>query len=158
MRKLALLLLWLTLTAPAALANGAIAERKTGGLVFRQSDTVSILREDLAISLNKITVDYLYRSEADAAQTVTIAFPMASIGVNDDPGSLKELLNGSTDGATVENYMNFHVTVDGKEVKAEHFARALVKDKDISEKITKAGLPLHMVVDDANTLLEKLPK
>ncbi|MGE0240902.1 MAG: DUF4424 family protein [Parvibaculaceae bacterium] len=158
MSRTILAVLWLILATPAALANGAIAERKTGGLVFKQSDTVSILSEDLAVSLTKITVDYLYKSEADAAQTVTIAFPMAAVPVNDDPGSLREILDGSTDGATPENYMRFKVVVDGQDVEAEPFARALVKDKDITEKITKAGLPLHMLVDDANALLKKLPK
>jgi len=146
---------WLAITTTAAFANGAIAERKTGGLVFKQSDTVSILREDLSVSLNKITVDYLYKSEAATAQTVIIAFPMPGIPVNDDPGSLREIL---PEGSPPENYMGFKVWVDGKEVKAEPFARALVNDRDVTEKITRAGLPLHMLVDDANALLKKVPK
>src|SRR5688572_25469862 len=101
MIRLVLAGLSLTAMACAALANGAIAERKTGGLVFKQSDSVSILREDLAVSLDKVSVDYLYRSEASAAQTVTIAFPMPGIPVNDDPGSLREVL---PEGAPPENY------------------------------------------------------
>jgi hypothetical protein len=92
MNRLVLAGLWLAFAAPAALANGAIAERKAGGLVFKQSDTVSILREDLGVSLNKITVDYVYKSEAAATQTVTIAFPMPGVSVSDDPGSLREIL------------------------------------------------------------------
>jgi hypothetical protein len=138
-----------------ALANGAIAERKAGGLVFRQSDTLSILREDLAISLNKITVDYLYKSEAAAVERVTIAFPMPAISVNDDPGSLREIL---PEGAAPENYMSFKVLVGGKEVKAQPFVRALVNDRDVTEKVVKAGLPLHMLVDNANELLKRVPK
>ncbi|WP_119270290.1 DUF4424 family protein [Taklimakanibacter deserti] len=155
MNRLLSAALWLAITATAAFANGAIAERKTGGLVFKQSDTVSILREDLSVSLHKITVDYLYKSAAAAAQTVTIAFPMPGIPVNDDPGSLRETL---PEGSPPENYMGFKVWVDGKEVKAEPFARALVNDRDVTEKITQAGLPLHMLVDDANALLKKVPK
>jgi hypothetical protein len=158
MNRLIAVAFWLALTTTAAFANGAIAERKTGGLVFKQSDTVSILREDLSVSLHKITVDYLYKSEAAAAQTVTIAFPMPGIPVNDDPGSLREILEGSGDELSAENYMKFQVTVDGKDVKAEPFVRALVKDTDITERITKLGLPLHMLVDDANALLKKVPK
>lgn len=147
--------LWLALTISSVLANGAIAERKTGGLVFKQSDSVAIMREDLAVSLDKVSVDYLYKSEASAKQTVTIAFPMPAIPVNDDPGSLREIL---PEGAPPENYMSFRVSVDGKEVAAQPFARALVNDKDVTEKISKAGLPLHMLVDDANALLAKVPK
>jgi hypothetical protein len=157
MKRLILAGLWLALTATAALANGAIAERKTGGLVFKQSDTVSILREDLFVSLDKITVDYVYKSEAPAAQTITIAFPMAGVSVGDDPGSLREILDSSGE-ASPDNYMKFHVTVEGNDVKAQPFARALVKDTDVTEKITKLGLPLHMLVDDANALLKKAPK
>jgi len=146
---------WLCLMASSVLANGAIAERRTGGLVFKQSDSVSIIREDLAVSLDHISVDYLYKSEASAKQTVTIAFPMPGIPVNDDPGSLQEIL---PEGAPPENYMSFKVSVDGKEIAAQPFARALVNDKDMTEKITKAGLPLHMLVDDANALLAKVPE
>ncbi|MGE3874781.1 MAG: DUF4424 family protein [Parvibaculaceae bacterium] len=62
--RLVLALLWLALAASAGQANGAIAERKAGGLVFKQSDTVSILREDLGVSLNKVTVDYVFKSGA----------------------------------------------------------------------------------------------
>jgi hypothetical protein len=155
MNRLVLAGLWLALTAPAVLANGAIAERKTGGLVFKQSDTVSILREDLGVSLNKITVDYVYKSEADKAQTVTIAFPMPGVTVSDDPDSLREIL---PEGEPPENYMSFKVKVDGKEVEAQPFARALVKDTDVTEKVTKAGLPLHMMVEDADAELKKVAK
>lgn len=158
MNKFILAAAWLGITAPAVLANGAIAERKTGGLVFKQSDTVSILREDLSVSLDKITVDYVYRSEAAAAQAVTIAFPMAGVSVSEDPGSLREILDSSGGDTPPENYMKFEVAVDGKEVKAQPFARALVKDTDITEKITKLGLPLHMLVDDAKALLKKVPR
>lgn len=155
MSRLLFAILWLAFTAPVVLANGATIERKAGGLVFKQSDTVAILREDLAVALDKITVDYVYRSEADAAQTVSIGFPMPAVPVGDDSGALREIL---PEGAPPENYMSFKVAVDGKDVKAQPFARALVKDTDITEKITKLGLPLHMLVDDANALLSKVPK
>jgi len=79
MSRLVLACLWFVLAAHAALGNGAIAERRAGGLVFKQSDTVSIEREDLGVSLNKVTVDYLFKSEAAATQTVTIAFPMPGV-------------------------------------------------------------------------------
>lgn len=158
MSRLVLAALWLILVVPEAFANGAIAEHKTGGLVFKQSDTVSILREDVSVSLNKISVDYLYKSAAQTGQTVTIAFPMPGVPVDDGPGSLREILATSAEGAPPENYMKFDVAVDGKAVKALPFARALVKDTDITEKVTKAGLPLHMLVDDANAVLKKVPK
>jgi hypothetical protein len=74
MRKYAVMLMLLAGWSSAALANGAIGERKTGGLVFKQSDTVSILREDLFVSLNKVTVAYRYKSIDDKTQNVTIVF------------------------------------------------------------------------------------
>jgi hypothetical protein len=155
MSRLFLAVLWLAVLAPAALANGAIAERKTGGLVFKQSDTVSIVKEDLFVSLDQIRVDYVYKSEAKDTQTVAIAFPMPGVPVNDDPGSLRELL---PEGSAPENYMSFKVSVDGNDVAAKPFARATVGDKDVTEQVTKAGLPLDMLVDDANALLQKVPK
>jgi hypothetical protein len=154
-KRLLLAALWLAVISSASFANGAIAERKTGGLVFKQSNTVAIIREDLFVSLDKITVDYLYKSEAGTAQTVTIAFPMPGVPVNDDPGSLREIL---PEGAAPVNYMSFKVAVDGTEIKAQPFARALVNNTDVTARVTKAGLPLDMLVDDANALLAKVPQ
>ncbi len=155
MKRLLLAGLWLALSVSQGLANGAIAERKAGGLVFKQSDTVAIVQEDLFVSLDQVRVDYLYKSDTSGTQTVTIAFPMPGVSVGDDPGSLREIL---TEGAAPENYMNFKVSVEGKEVTAQPFARALVNDKDVTEQVTQAGLPLHMLVDDADALLKNLPK
>jgi hypothetical protein len=155
MNRLVLACLWFVLAALAALATGAFAQRRAGGLVFKQSDTVSIEREDLGVSLNKVMVDYLFKSEAAATQTVTIAFPMPGVSVSDDPGSLREIL---PEGSPPENYMGFTVTVDGKEAKARPFAHALVNGRDVTEQVNKAGLPLPMLVDDARAVLQKVPK
>jgi hypothetical protein len=139
----------------AAFANGAIGERKTGGIVFKQSDTVSILREDLFVSLNKITVGYLYKSVDDKTQNVTIIFPMPSVDVDDGPGSIVEIL---PEGSPPENYMAFTASVGGKPVEVKPFARAFFGDTDLTAKLEAHGIPLHMMVDNKPETLAKLPK
>jgi hypothetical protein len=141
--------------ASAALANGAIGERKTGGLVFKQSDTVSILREDLFVSLNKITVGYRYKSADDKTQKVTIVFPMPSVDVDDGPGSIVEIL---PEGSPPENYMAFTASIDGKPVEVKPFARAFFGDTDLTAKLEAHGIPLHMMVDNKSEILAKLPQ
>jgi hypothetical protein len=155
MRLLILALAFAACCGSAAMANGAIGERKTGGLVFKQSDTVSILREDLFVSLSKITVGYLYKSVSDRTQKVTIIFPMPSIDVDDGPGSIAELL---PEGSPPENYMAFTASVDGKPVEIKPFARAFIGDTDLTAKLEAHGVPLHMMVDNKPEVLGKLPQ
>jgi hypothetical protein len=143
------------LCASNAFANGAIAERKTGGLVFKQSDTVSILREDLFISLNKVTVGYLYKSVDDKIQQVTIVFPMPSVDVDDGPGSIAEIL---PEGSPPENYMAFAASIDGKPIEVKPFARAFIGETDLTAKLEAHGIPLHMMVENKPEVLAKLPQ
>ncbi|CAN5125333.1 DUF4424 domain-containing protein [soil metagenome] len=148
-------LLCLAFASGEALANGAMVEHTAGGLEFKQSDTVAILREDLFVSTHKVTVHYLYESTATTPQTVEIAFPMPPIPVNQDPDSISE---NRAEGFPPENYMGFMVSVDGKPVTAQAYERALVGDVDVTAKVKSAGLPLHMLVDDVAGTLKKLPQ
>ncbi|TIT62302.1 MAG: DUF4424 domain-containing protein, partial [Mesorhizobium sp.] len=50
----------LALSAAPALANDSVAELGTGGLILSRSDAVAMQSEDLFISPQKVTVDYVF--------------------------------------------------------------------------------------------------
>jgi hypothetical protein len=62
--------------ANIASANDTITEITPQGLKFRTENNISIEREDLYISLNKIEVSYEFRNNSDRDITAEIAFPI----------------------------------------------------------------------------------
>lgn len=74
------------LLAGPALANDSEAELAIGGLVMRQNDDIEMRSEDLFISKDRVTVDYVFHNHSDRDLTLTVAFPLPSIGVTlDEP-------------------------------------------------------------------------
>jgi hypothetical protein len=126
--------------ASPALANGAVTERKAGGLVFKKSDTIGIASEELFVSREEIRVSYLYNSTAKTEQAVTISFPMPEIPLDDGPDTEDALMNENIPDK--RNYMNFKVRVDGREIKARPVERALFKGKDITARLKRDNVPL----------------
>jgi hypothetical protein len=109
-------------------------------LTFKQNDNVSIVSEELFVSFRQIRVAYVYRSKA--AHTVTMAFPMPEVPVDDSPDSI--VFNDDTI-ADARNYMKFAVTVDGKPVAAKLSEVARFKGGDVTARLKSAGVPLIFV-------------
>ena len=70
------------LAAWPALANDSTAELGTGGLILSRTDAVRMVKEDLFISEEKVTVDYVFRNVTDADVSTIVAFPMPDIAGN----------------------------------------------------------------------------
>ena len=64
----------LALSAAPALANDSVAELGTGGLILSRSDAVAMQSEDLFISPEKVTVDYVFHNNTD--KDAIVAFPL----------------------------------------------------------------------------------
>ena len=122
----------------AAPANGVTTERRAGGLTFKKTDTISIASEELYVSPNAVRVTYVYQSKTKAPQHVTMAFPLPGVPVDDSPDSVIFEANRSDP----RNYMDFVVKVDGAEVKAQLSEVARIKDRDVTARLTAAGVPL----------------
>src|SRR5215470_9413815 len=67
------------LASGAALANDSVAELGTGGIIVSHTDAVSMLSENLSISLEKVSVDYVFKNETDKDVDAVVAFPMPDI-------------------------------------------------------------------------------
>ena len=142
--------------ASPAFGNGAVTERRAGGLVFKKSDTIGILSEDLFLSRDEVRVSYVYNSIAKSAQAVTISFPMPEIPLDDGPDTEDALMNDKI--ADKRNYMNFKVRVDGRDIEARLIERATFNGKDISARLRRDGVPLLLAAHMQDEKIKPLPE
>lgn len=136
-------------TAPA-LANDSVAELGTGGLILSRSDAVTMKSEDLHISPDKVTVDYVFRNDTDKDVNAVVAFPMPDI--EGDPNEMPAIPNEQSD-----NFLGFEVTIDGVDVKPELEQKAFALGIDISADLKAQNVPLYPFGDAVNAALAKLP-
>lgn len=138
------------LAAAPALANDSIAEVGTGGLILSRTDSIAMDREDLFISADKVTVDYVFRNRTEADVDAVVAFPMPTIEAN--PYEMPALPDGASD-----NFLDFYVTVDGKPVEPELEQKAFAVGIDVTDALTASGVPVNPFTDAALAALAKLP-
>ncbi len=144
------LLAGLALTALPTFANDSTAELGTGGLILSRSDSIAMESEDLFISRDKITVDYVFRNGSDTDIDTIVAFPMPDIEGN--PDRMVAIPNDPSD-----NFLGFEVTIDGVGVKPELEQKAFALDIDISADLKAQNVPLYPFGDAVNAALAKLP-
>ena len=114
-------------SCPAA-ANDSAAELSIGGLRFTRSPDVEMVREDLKISLDRITVRYEFVNTSAAPVTLTVAFPLPDI-------DLSEGENISFPSNDPLNFVDFETKVDGAPIKFKIDQRAFVGDKDVTAQL-----------------------
>lgn len=141
----------LTLSAVPAFANDSVAELGTGGLILSRSDAVAMESEDLFISPEKVTVDYVFRNNTDKDVSAIVAFPMPDI--EGDPNEMPAIPDAQSD-----NFLGFEVTIDGVDAKPQLEQRAFALGIDISADLKAQNVPLYPFGDAAKAALAKLPK
>jgi len=144
-------LVCVALLAAPAFANDSTAELGTGGLILSRTDAVQMAKEDLFISEEKVTVDYVFHNSTDADVSTIVAFPMPDIAGN--PYEVPAIPNNAED-----NFLGFSVTVDGKPVDAKLEQRAFAVGIDISKELADNGIPLYPFGDKTIAALGKLPE
>lgn len=121
-------------------ANAAIGEFRAGGVVFKESTTIGIVKEDLYLSADEIRVNYIYNSNAEGPQTVTLGFPMPPVPLDGGPDHLG---GASLDGAgDIKNYMQFSAVANGKPVETTLHEYAYLNGFNVTEELTSRGVPL----------------
>lgn len=120
MRRLFVLLLLLAAPLPAG-ANDGYAGLGAGGLEFGQSEHIRMLSEELHLSRSAVRVDYRFRNEGPADETVLVAFQLPPVAPADlESGmALPEVLWQ----ARTLDYLDFTATVDGWPVALRREAR-----------------------------------
>ena len=139
----------LAVLAAPVLANDSEAELGLGGLVLKQSDSVSMDSEDLYISEDQVRISYRFTNHGDRDVKTIVAFPMPPQPNFDDD---------FFEGNYVPDWENlkFRTLVEGKPVKLTINERIAVDGKDVAKRLTELGLPHRWFEDYA--WLEALQK
>ena len=138
------------LAAQPAFANDSMAELGTGGLILSRTDLVQMASEDLFISADKVTVDYVFRNDSGTDADTIVAFPMPDIEGN--PEEMPAIPNDPSD-----NFLGFQVTIDGKPVTANLEQKAYALGIDITADLKAQNVPLYPFGDAARAALANLP-
>jgi hypothetical protein len=141
----------LALSAVPALANDSIAELGTGGLILSRSDAVAMQSEDLFISPEKVTVDYVFHNNTDRDVDSIVAFPMPDI--SGDPHEMPAIPENQSD-----NFLGFEVMIDGVAAKPQLEQKVFALGIDISADLKAQNVPFNPFGDAAKAALAKLPK
>ncbi|MBC7281840.1 MAG: DUF4424 domain-containing protein [Hoeflea sp.] len=121
--------------AQAARANDTTAELKTGGLVFVQTDAISMVEEKLHISPTEVRVEYRFRNNTDTDVEALVAFP-----VPDVEGGYDQMIAFDPDAG--DNFLGFEASQDGRPIRAELQQQALVHDVDLTAELAAETIPL----------------
>jgi hypothetical protein len=139
-----------TASAPA-LANDSIAELGTGGLILSRTDAIIMEKEDLFISQEKVTVDYVFRNQSDKDVDTIVAFPMPDIAGS--PYEMPAIPKDQDD-----NFLGFEVSVDGQAIKPELEHKAVAVGIDVSDDLKAQNVPFYPFGQAAVKALEALPQ
>jgi hypothetical protein len=138
------------LLAGGAFANDGYAELGIGGLVLKNTEAISMDKEDLFISAEQIRVDYVMTNSTNKEVEALVMFPLPDIVLPDHYDSV----DGFPDFAT---QLKFETKIDGKPFPIVLQQRAVVGEVDITDALLKAGLPLNGITDDFAKLVFALP-
>jgi len=118
------------LSVRPSLANDAAAGIAAGGIQFRKETNVSLEKESLSISRDKVMVSYTFKNNSRSAVTTQVAFPIPSFQYS--PVYQNE-----------PAFTNFSVEVNGRPVRFESEIKALVKGTDVTEVLRKHKIPVR---------------
>ncbi|MDR9812522.1 DUF4424 domain-containing protein [Rhizobium hidalgonense] len=149
MLKLFTLLVAAGMASPA-LANDTMAEVRTGGLIFAQSDDVSMVEEDLFISASQVRVDYVFENTSDKDVDSLVAFPMPDISGQVDN-------NSAISDYDSDNFLHFSTVQDGRPITAKLQQRVVSLGIDVTDEFTKYGIPVLPYSQKTTEALSKLP-
>jgi hypothetical protein len=116
------------LLAPAAAANDTIAETAAGGLVFKRSEAIDMVSEDLFVSADRVEVRYVFRNRSGRDIRATVAFPVPDVDLAQEWDQAVPL--------------DFRTLVDGAPAPVSAERKALLGDRDHSAVLAGLGVPL----------------
>jgi len=123
--------------ANSTFADDTVVGLGAGGLEFRTTDKVSMVKELLTISPTVIDARYTFRNTTDQPVELMVAFPLPVIDFSriNPHGPYINIPNSHS-----ANFVEFKTTVDGRAVSTLTETKALLGDKDISAELKRAGI------------------
>jgi len=131
-------------------ANDSSAELGVGGLTLTKNAAVSIESEELLITLDNITVRYVFLNHDANPVTLTVAFPLPNL-------DLAESANLSIPTTDPQNYVGFSTKVNGKPISFTVKQRAFLNDKDVTATLSELNIPL-LPIGSQQLKISELPE
>ena len=111
-------------------ANDSAAEVAAGGIQLRKEARISMEKEQLTISLNKVTVEYEFLNTTDKDIATEVAFPVPPYEFTpESPGGVRD-------------FDDFHVWVNGKAVAHQKSVRAQHKGTDYTQLLRRLRIEI----------------
>jgi hypothetical protein len=147
--------LLVALTPQAATANDSTGWLAAGGLVLTKSADIEMQTEDLYISEGQVRVKYGFLNTSPKDITVTVAFPLPDITL-DDTLPYDDIPNIPDEASA--NFLGFVTTVAGKPVKMQVEQKASVGGADYAATLRKYKVPLAPELPATAKALNGLPR
>lgn len=158
MQKSIVLAAFVGFAAPVS-ANDGFGGLSATGLTFDQTEAVEMVEENLFISIDKVTVDYVFHNKTDTDVTGEVIFPLPPVHVW---ASWESSMNLPEDGTKLD-LVDFIATVDGKPVEVTIDKIAVLEapweenrplseqydtpGRDVTADLERFGLPLTLDVE-----------
>ncbi len=112
------------------LANDSAASTAAGGIQLKREARISMEKERLTISKEKVTVEYEFLNETDQDITTEVAFPVPEYSFKfDDPGAPRD-------------FQDFHLWIEGRDTPYEVETRAFQNSKDYTRLLQDMGIDI----------------
>ena len=118
------------IVAPLSADDGATSI-SVGGLVATREPRITMAKEVLRISLNKVVVDYDFRNDTDTPVTTEVAFPIPAY-----------TLDPETPDPAHAGFDDFKLAIDGKPYAFQTEIKAVVRGKDVSSLLRADGVDI----------------
>jgi hypothetical protein len=142
------------IATPGARANDSTARIDTGGLSLTYNSSIEMQEEDLFLSQKEVRVRYKFLNKSARDIETLVAFPLPDIETGEGG-------NYGIEASDPVNFIDFKVSVDGKDIKPSVEATASSMGVDITALLVKNGLPITTITGtDAQreALYDKLNK
>ncbi len=141
----------LALMAAPALANDTSATLGAGGLEIARTDAIEMKSEELFISMERVSVRYVFRNKTAADVKTLVAFPL--------PDLKSDLQETPVDIPVPDspNFVGFKTIVDGAEIPLQVENKAIFKGADRTADLIAAGTPLNPLTPGFSDSIAKLP-
>jgi hypothetical protein len=120
-----------TSVCSSAFADDGAASIAAGGIVMIREPRITMHREVLRISVEKVSVDYEFRNDTDVNVTTEVAFPVPAYSLEWDEYMIKTL-----------GFNDFRLTVEGEPIHFMVETKAKLKGKDVSAVLNKYGIDI----------------
>jgi hypothetical protein len=112
-------------------ADDGAASIAAGGIVMVREPRITMQREVLRISADKVRVDYEFRNDTDKDITTEIAFPVPAYALDWDEIPMR-----------YQGFENFQLTVEGQRTRFDVETKAKLKERDVSAVLRKYGIDI----------------